>query len=78
MKLAMLRVAERLEADRLPAKMLLQVHDELMLEVPEDALSDVARAVQSEMENAYRLAVPLVTDAKVGKNWDEMEVWKPR
>ncbi len=76
MKLAMLRVAGRLEADRLPAKMLLQVHDELMLEAPEAALPVVLAAVQEEMEQAYRLAVPLATDAKVGKNWDEMEGWK--
>ena len=77
MKLAMLRVDERLKTDALPAKMLLQVHDELMFEVPEADLPRVARAVQEEMENAYRLTVPLVTDAKVGKNWDEMAKWTP-
>ncbi len=76
MKLAMLRVADRLHRDRLPAKMLLQVHDELMLEVPEADLPAVARAVREEMERAYTLRVPLVTDAKVGKNWDEMERWE--
>ncbi len=76
MKLAMLRVDERLRCDQLPAKMLLQVHDELMLEVPEGDVPAVLAAVRAEMEGVYRLAVPLATDAKVGKNWDEMGKWE--
>lgn len=48
-----------------------RMDNELMLEVPEADLSAVLEAVRAEMESAYRLAVPLVTDAKVGRNWDE-------
>jgi DNA polymerase-1 len=50
----------------------LQVHDELVLECPENELSQAARVVQQVMENAYQLKVPLETEARSGKNWGEM------
>jgi len=69
MKLAMIAVDRRLAEEHLDAKLLLQVHDELMLEVPEEKLEETARLVQDTMENVYPLVVPLKTDAKAGPNW---------
>lgn len=71
-KLAMILLPPALERARLPARLLLQVHDELVLEVPEPALVDTARVVQKTMEDAYPLSVPLVTEARWGKNWGTM------
>ena len=68
-KKAMIRVPAALAGAKLRARMLLQVHDELLFEVPEkelDKTKDVARAV---MENAAKLSVPLVVDTGVGDNW---------
>ena len=68
-KRAMIRMPDALAAARLKARMLLQVHDELLFEVPEkelDKTKDVARKV---MESAASLTVPLVVDTGVGDNW---------
>ncbi len=75
MKLAMIRVNRRLPALEPAARMLLQVHDELLLESPDsrDRVAAVAEAVRAEMEAAYPLRVPLTVDAKVGANWRDME-----
>lgn len=73
MKLAMLRVAEALPAAKLSGRMLLQVHDELVLEVPEDELQATARVVTEAMTSAYELKVPLATEMRFGKNWGQME-----
>ena len=72
-KLAMLRVQERLEGEKLGAKLILQVHDELLLEVPEAELPAVAALVAECMSGAYELRVPLKVDVKAGRNWLEME-----
>jgi DNA polymerase-1 len=72
MKIAMLRVPVALVEAGLSGKMLLQVHDELVLEVPEDELKKTASLVQEVMENAYTLKAPLRTDARVGLNWGVM------
>jgi DNA polymerase I len=69
-KRAMLKVAERLTRDRLRARMIMQVHDELVLEVAEDALDAVRSAVIEDMAGAANLAVDLVVDAGTGENWD--------
>jgi DNA polymerase-1 len=53
-------------------KMILQIHDEIILEVKEDIAEDVARKVKETMENAYKLKVPLVADIKIGDNWGEI------
>ncbi|MCW5874294.1 MAG: DNA polymerase I [Anaerolineales bacterium] len=74
MKLAMLRVDAALAASKLTGRMLLQVHDELVLEVPEGELAQTAALVRTEMSNAYSLSVPLQTEVKVGKNWGQMEL----
>jgi DNA polymerase-1 len=70
-KMAMIRVYERLKRERLGARMMLQVHDELLLEVPEKEVGRTTEVVREEMENVYRLTVPLVVDVGTGKNWME-------
>jgi DNA polymerase-1 len=72
MKLAMLRVHAQLHQRGLQAKLLLQVHDELLLEVPEGELAEVQALVEDCMSHAYELAVPLKVDTKVGPNWLDM------
>ncbi len=71
-KLAMLHLPGALARERLSARILLQVHDELVLECSEAELMDTARIVQAVMQQAYKLAVPLKTDAKAGVNWAQM------
>jgi DNA polymerase-1 len=73
MKLAMIQTPQALKKAGLSGRMLLQVHDELVLEVPEGELKRTAEVVQDVMENAYQLLIPLVTEARCGKNWGEME-----
>jgi DNA polymerase-1 len=68
-KLAMIRVHKRLKG--LPARMILQVHDELVFEVEKDALDKVQQAVKEEMEGALDLKVPVVVHLGVGENWLE-------
>ena len=70
-KIAMIRIRDRLVNERHLARMLLQVHDELVLEVPEDELDLVTALVRHEMEHAAQLSVPLVVDVGSGKNWVE-------
>ncbi|MFK8279479.1 DNA polymerase I [Capnocytophaga canimorsus] len=70
-KIAMIRIQNRLEKENFQAKMLLQVHDELVFDVPKSELEAVKKAIQSEMENAYSLTVPLVVDLGEGDNWLE-------
>lgn len=70
-KMAMIRIANRLQDEGLQAKMLLQVHDELIFEVPGDELEVVQSLIQEEMEHAVELSVPLVVDKAAGKTWFE-------
>jgi DNA polymerase-1 len=72
-KLAMIELPEALRSAKLKARMLLQVHDELVFEVPSAQLKKTAKAVQQVMQSAYKLKVPLKTDAKAGPNWEQME-----
>ncbi|TVQ91016.1 MAG: DNA polymerase I [Deltaproteobacteria bacterium] len=71
MKLAMLAVHRRLREESLEARMLLQVHDELLLEVPRSELDQVRELVVGEMQGAAELSVPLVVNAAVGTSWRE-------
>lgn len=71
MKLAMISVDKALKTTS--SKMLLQVHDELLFEVPPEEVSQVADLVRKHMEGAYELCVPLRVDVKVGRNWADME-----
>ena len=68
-KLAMIRIHGRLRRENHQARMLLQIHDELIFEVPTDQLGQLADLVKEEMSSAYRLSVPLKVDLKAGPNW---------
>jgi DNA polymerase-1 len=70
-KLAMVQMAERLKLEKLQSRMLLQVHDELVFEVPEDELETMKQLVPEVMENAIQLSVPLKADVAYGANWYE-------
>ena len=70
-KLAMIRVFEALRAQDLRARLILQVHDELIVEAPEDEAERVRALLQECMEGVMRLSVPLRTDISVGRNWRE-------
>jgi DNA polymerase-1 len=72
MKLAMIAVYEKLTGAKLKARILLQVHDELVLEAPEDEIGPTFNLVQSAMEDVYSLDIPLTTDAKYGQNWGQL------
>lgn len=73
-KLAMIRLPPALSSAGLGARMLLQVHDELVFEVPEAQLDPTVTLVQQVMQSPMTLRVPLKTDAKVGVNWAEMQI----
>jgi len=77
MKIAMIRLPPALEKAGLRARMLLQVHDELVLEVPENERDKTVRVVREVMENAYPLSIPLVTEARWGDNWGSLMVIDP-
>jgi DNA polymerase-1 len=68
-KMAMIRIDRHLREQRCRTKLLLQVHDELVLEAAPDEVDEIRRMVKAEMEGVYRLAVPLVADTGVGPNW---------
>jgi DNA polymerase-1 len=70
-KMAMINIAERLKTANLRTKMLLQVHDELVFEVPEKELDRASQLIKDEMEHVYPLNVPLKVDINWGKNWEE-------
>ncbi|KZR62907.1 DNA polymerase I [Prochlorococcus sp. MIT 1306] len=70
-KVAMVQLQEKLTAADLPARLLLQVHDELVLEVDPSSLEDVQQLVVSTMEKAVELSVPLVVETGIGDNWME-------
>ncbi|HMB23293.1 MAG: DNA polymerase, partial [Chloroflexota bacterium] len=72
-KIAMLNIPPALEKAGLKAKMLLQVHDELVLECPKSEVQETARIVQKAMADAYPLDIPLSTEARSGVNWGEMK-----
>ena len=73
MKIAMLRVPPALRAARRTAKMLLQVHDEIVLECPDEELAETATLVQNIMEQAYPMDIPLRTEARSGPNWGALK-----
>jgi len=72
MKLAMIELHQELRNQGRSAKLLLQVHDELVLEAPEEEVGPVANLVRNCMSQAHALVVPLKVDLKVGENWLEM------
>ena len=76
MKLAMIALPPALDQAGLHARLLLQVHDELVLEIPENELQGTARVVQDIMENAYPLSIPLETEARSGISWGVLQPLK--
>jgi len=76
MKIAMIKIPAALESAGLQGCMLLQVHDEIVLECPQGELENTARVVQQVMEDAYTLSIPLSTEARWGHSWGEMLVLK--
>jgi DNA polymerase I len=70
-KIAMIRIFKRLNKKNLKTKLILQVHDELIFDVFKPELDEVMKIVRYEMENAYKLKVPLIVDIGIGNNWLE-------
>jgi DNA polymerase-1 len=71
-KIAMIRVADRLANERFRARLLLSVHDELLLEVPRDEVDRLIPVLRETMEGALPLDVPITVDIKVGTDWESM------
>lgn len=72
-KLAMVRIHQKIKDEKLKTKMILQVHDELVFEVPESEKKSAEKLILFEMENAMKLKVPLKVDSAWGKNWRECD-----
>ncbi len=70
-KLAMVNVYNRLKAENLKSKLILQVHDELICECPENEADKVKLILEEEMRSAAKLSVPLIAEAKIGQSWAE-------
>ena len=68
-KIAMIRVDERLQREKMRSRLILQVHDELIVEVPQDEAMMAAMILQEEMENAVKLSVPMIAEAAMGETW---------
>ena len=74
-KKAMIHVHDRMRREKLQARMLLQIHDELIFEVPSEEVDGLACLVREEMTTVQQLGVPLKVDVKVGDNWADCEPW---
>jgi len=75
-KKAMIGISQKLKVKSQKTKMIMQVHDELVFEVPEDGLKEASPIIKDCMENCFPLSVPLVVELKVGKNWGEMKSFR--
>ena len=71
MKIAMINVYNKFREENLNAHLILQVHDELIVEAPEEKAKEVCKILETEMENAASLKVKLLSEAHCGKNWLE-------
>jgi DNA polymerase-1 len=72
-KIAMIRIEGKLREQKMKARMTLQVHDELLFDVPEDEIAEVRTLVKHEMENVIELKVPIVVDVGIGQNWRDLK-----
>lgn len=70
-KIAMIKVSDALKKENMKARLILQVHDELIVEAPENEADKAAEILKREMESAFKMNVPLVADVQVGKSWYE-------
>ena len=68
-KIAMIRVFNRLKSENMKSRLILQVHDELIVEAPKNEAEKAAAILKEEMENAVKLSVPLIADANIGDTW---------
>ena len=73
MKIAMIKIYRDLPKISSQTKMLLQVHDEIILEVPNKDIKKVAKFIKKTMENVYKLSVPLIADIEIGNNWNNLK-----
>jgi len=71
-KLAMIEADKLIREKHPKARMVLQIHDELLFEVPEEAVEKLAKDIKATMESIYKLSAPLAADVKVGDNWGEI------
>ena len=74
LKIAMIKLPNALQKANLNAKLMLQVHDELLLECPKEELIETAALVKGVMEDAYKLSIPLSTEAKSGRDWGSLNL----
>ena len=72
MKLAMINVYNRFKGEKITSKIILQVHDEIIVDVKKDELEKVKKIIKEEMENVVKLSVPLKVDIEIGNNWYEV------
>lgn len=72
-KVAMINISHKLQVTGYRSRMLVQVHDELLFECPEDEIEEIRKLVKNEMENAIKLSIPLVAEIKTGLNWRDLE-----
>ena len=68
-KIAMIRVWRKLKEEKLDARLILQVHDELIVEASEECAKRAAELLSQEMESAVKLSVPLTADVNIGRSW---------
>jgi DNA polymerase-1 len=73
MKIAMINLHDELAAGGYRSRMLLQVHDELVLETPDEEINDIIELICRVMENAYTMSVPLKVDVEIGPDWYNQE-----
>ena len=73
LKIAMIKIQSQITGNKLNSKMLLQVHDELIFECPEDEISEIKDILDKLMTNSLELLVPLKIEYKIGKEWGNME-----
>jgi DNA polymerase-1 len=70
-KIAMIRIHDRIDREGLKSHMILQVHDELVFECPDSEIEAMKRLIKEEMEGVVPLVVPIKVEIASGKNWDE-------
>ena len=72
-KLAMVKISNQLIKDKLEAKLIIQIHDELIFDLPEKELKEVSQLVKAHMEKSISLKVPVVVNLASGKNWGQLK-----